>query len=133
LIGIDAGVKYECELDVLIFQEIAKAFQHGGFAGAHFAGEHNEPLPALDAVDEVGQRFLVLSTPIQEGGIGAQAEGAVVESKKGVVHFLVRRLVRRLARSLTVGPATAGVTPAYCRGWSGCAGFSCTSFVEDQG
>ena len=37
LIDIDAGIEQERELDVLRFQIIAQALEHGGLAGAHLA------------------------------------------------------------------------------------------------
>ena len=49
-----AGVEQRGERDLLRVEEVAQAFQHGGFAGADLAGEHNEALAALNAVDEVG-------------------------------------------------------------------------------
>ena len=45
---------------------IAQALEHGGLAGAHFAGQHDEPLAALHAVDQIRQSLFVLYAAVQE-------------------------------------------------------------------
>src|SRR5216684_6064692 len=83
---IDTRVEDKRELDVLGFQVVPQAFEHGGLAGAHFARKDDEPLAALDTVNEVGQGFFMLFAAVQEGRIGAETEGTLGETEEGVVH-----------------------------------------------
>ena len=66
LLGGDARVEDEGELDELSLQKVAQALEHGGLAGAHLAGQDDESLAALDAVDQVRQRLFVLRAAIEE-------------------------------------------------------------------
>ena len=86
LIRIDAGVEQEGELDVLRFQIIAQAFEHGGLAGAHFARQDDESLARLDAVHQIRQRLFMLFAPVEERRIRAQTERALREAKESIVH-----------------------------------------------
>jgi len=53
---------------------MANALEHGGLTGAHFAGQDDEALAALHAVNQIGQRLFVLCAAVQECGIGSKAD-----------------------------------------------------------
>ncbi len=82
----EAGIEQGSKQDLLGSQEIPQAFQHHGFAGADLAGHHHEALAALDAVDQVGQRLLVMGAPEKERRIRAQIERVFGKAEKRLVH-----------------------------------------------
>ena len=72
------------EGDLLRVEKVAQALQHGGLAGADLAGEDDEALAALHAIDQVGQRFFVLRAPEQERRVRAHVERILVKPKKAL-------------------------------------------------
>ena len=64
---------------------VAQTFEHGGLAGSYFASENDEPFAALNSIDQVGDRFLVLFASIKEGRIGTQAKRVCFEAEEGFV------------------------------------------------
>ena len=68
-------------------QMIAQALEHRGLARSHLPGEQNKPLTALNAVNQVRQRFLVLGAPIQKRRIGAEVERIGDETEERLIHL----------------------------------------------
>ena len=78
---------------------VPQALEHGGLAGAHLSGEHDETLAALDTVGQVRQRLLVLRAAVQEGRIGAQVERVFGKAEEGVIHGEFKRPIRAATRT----------------------------------
>ena len=99
----EAGIEQRREADLLRVEIIAQALQHGGLAGAHFAGQGNEALAALYAVHQAGEGFFVLGTPEQEGRVRAHVERVLGETEEGVVH--VHRIPAERSRLSGAAPS----------------------------
>src|SRR6185437_1284711 len=101
--GRDPRVKQKRELDALIFQIVAQAFEHRRLTGANLASQHKKALPALHAVNQIGESLFMLLAAIKKCRIGAKAEWAFGQSEKGVIH-LDRRIPQK-EPSLAASPA----------------------------
>ena len=66
LIGRETRVEDRGEGDVLLDEEFAQAFEQGGFAGSGVAGQDDESLAVLHAVNQIRQGFFVLPAAIEE-------------------------------------------------------------------
>ena len=54
---VHPGVEDECGWDLLCAQPFEQLVDQRGLAGSDFAGQQDEPFPALDAIREAGQSF----------------------------------------------------------------------------
>src|SRR5579875_2820259 len=66
LIRSDAGIKNKGELDTLRIQIVSQALEHGSFSRTHLARKDNKSLAAAHAIDQIGESFLMLWTPVKE-------------------------------------------------------------------
>src|SRR5207245_2394694 len=75
----------------LAVEPLSQGLEQGGLSGAHLAGQHDEALPFLDAVLELGEGLPVARTHIEEAGVRGRVERLVRESVKRQIHATALR------------------------------------------
>src|SRR5262249_28513606 len=91
------------EFDLLRHEEVAQTFEHGGFARAYFAGQHDESLPALHAVNQVRQRLFVLRAAVEKTRVRTEVERILFQAKEGIVHGVANETVNKLSLTYRQG------------------------------
>src|SRR2546426_2583017 len=75
----------------LAVEPLPQGLEQGGLSGAHLAGQHDEALPFLDAVPELGEGLPVARTHIEEARVRGRVERLLRESVKRQIHATALR------------------------------------------
>lgn len=88
--GADAGIEDESEAVAVVVEVFEESPQHRGLAGADLAGNGDEAATVLDAVEQMGENFPMISAQIDEPGIRREGKGFFLKTVKIQIHESAR-------------------------------------------